>query len=277
MPAITITLVTAATDTLTAVGHGLLTGDRFRLRNVGGALPASTPSLAGVTDYFAVRLDADNIKVAVSSANALAGTPVVDITGVGTGTHIIEYGLPYCIPNALAAAGTQIKSANDTGTWNSLVALYDLLTGQAQSVWSALILAVPFKRPGLKRPSLPELALPGTYSWVVGTGGITYVVSSGAGTSSFRLDVETGDVITGLVFAAMGDGTVDVTYNLLVISAAMVATNIGTITDSNRAASWGDVTMTVTPHTMADGECLALNATPNGANAALGVIRPVFG
>jgi hypothetical protein len=28
---------------------------------------------------------------------------------------------------------------------------------------------------------------------------------------------------------------------------------------------------------MADGEALMLNATPNAANAGLGVIRPVFG
>lgn len=139
MPAITVSAVDTVNDKLTGVAHGLTTGDRLRVRNVGGALPTG---LAGVTDYFAIRVDVDNIKVATSSANALAGTPVVDLTGAGSGTTTIEYGLPYCIPTAAAAVGTQIKSANDNGTWAALVALYDLLTGQAQSIFTAVLIAV---------------------------------------------------------------------------------------------------------------------------------------
>lgn len=136
MPAVAVTAVSTSLDTLTATAHGLLTGDRFRLRNVGGALPASTPSLAGVTDYFAVRVDADNIKVATSSANALAGTPVVvDITGSGSGTTTIEYGLPYTIPNAVYVNGvSQVQDKDLNTTFTSLVAIYDLLTGQPQSL-----------------------------------------------------------------------------------------------------------------------------------------------
>lgn len=136
MPAITVTAVSTSTDTLTAVAHGLLTGDRFRLRNVGGALPAG---LTATVDVFAVRLDADNLKVADTNAHALAGTPVIDITGAGSGTTTVEYGLPYCIPNVIAAPGVQIKSADLNGVWGSLVALYDLLTGQAQTIWSSTI------------------------------------------------------------------------------------------------------------------------------------------
>lgn len=139
MPAIVITAVNTGTETITAVAHGLLTGDRFRVRNVGGALPTG---LSPTVDYFAVRVDNDNLKAATSSANALAGTPVVDLTGAGSGTSTVEYGLPFCIPTALAAAGTQIKSANDNGAWSALVALYDLLTGQAQAFWTAVVLAV---------------------------------------------------------------------------------------------------------------------------------------
>lgn len=138
MPAINISAVNTGTDTLTATAHGMLTGQRFRLRNTGGALPAATPSLGPVLDRFAIRVDADNFKAAATSADAFAGTPI-DITGSGTGTHILEYGLPYCIPTALAAAGTQVKSADLNGTWNSLVAIYDLLTGQSESVWSGNI------------------------------------------------------------------------------------------------------------------------------------------
>lgn len=137
MPAFTISAVNTGTDTLTAVAHGLLTGDRFRVRNVGGALPTG---LTGATDVFAVRVDADNLKVATSNANALAGTPVIDITGAGSGTNTVEYGLPYCVPR-IAAVGTQIFHDDDNAAWNALVALYDLLTSQAQSVWSGVTLA----------------------------------------------------------------------------------------------------------------------------------------
>jgi hypothetical protein len=141
MPAITITATNTGTDTFTAAAHGLTTGDRFRLRNVGGALPAATPALAGATDYFAIVIDANNLKASDTNAHALAGTGIVDLTGSGSGTTTIEYGLPYCIPNVVAAQGGQIKSASINADWNAMVALYDLLTGQAQSVFSGVTLA----------------------------------------------------------------------------------------------------------------------------------------
>lgn len=136
MPAITVSAVNTGTDTLTATAHGLTTGDRFRLRNVGGALPAATPALAAVTDYFAIVTDANNLKVSDTNANALAGTGVVNITGTGTGTTTVEYGLPFCIPR-IATPQSQKYSADDNATWNTLVALYDLLTGQPQPILPA--------------------------------------------------------------------------------------------------------------------------------------------
>lgn len=134
--AITISAVDTGADTLTATGHGLLTGDRFRVRNVDGALPTG---LAAVTSYFAIRLDADTLKVATTSANALAGT-AINLTGAGSGTNTIEYGLPYVEPR-VAAPGGQIESADDNATWASLTALHALLTGQSQAVWSGVTLA----------------------------------------------------------------------------------------------------------------------------------------
>ncbi len=136
MPSITVSSVNTGADQLVAIAHGLVTGSRFRLRNTGGALPAATPSLAPVTDYFAILVDVDNIKVATSSANAFANT-AVDITGTGTGTHFVEYGLPYCVPR-IAAPGTQVFSADFNSAWTALVALYALLTAQAQSIWTGV-------------------------------------------------------------------------------------------------------------------------------------------
>ena len=81
-----ITSVANATEVLTLVAHGLLTGDGpLRLTNAGGGLPAG---LATGVDYWAIRLDADTFKLAASLADALAATPVVvGFTTDGTGTH----------------------------------------------------------------------------------------------------------------------------------------------------------------------------------------------
>lgn len=80
-----ITTVTAGTDQLTRVAHGMLTGEGPYYVATTGALPAATPALAVNTPYWVIRVDDDNIKLATSAANALAGT-AVDITGAGTGT-----------------------------------------------------------------------------------------------------------------------------------------------------------------------------------------------
>lgn len=149
MPAFTVTAVDTTNNTLTAtgvaaaggtVGLVLTTGDRLRLRNVGGALPAATPALAAVTDYFAIRVDDNTIKVADTNAHALAGT-AIDITGSGSGTTTIEFNLPYCVPR-VAAQGSLVFYRDDNAAWQALVALYDLLTGQTQSIWSTIVVAV---------------------------------------------------------------------------------------------------------------------------------------
>jgi hypothetical protein len=86
----------AATDRLLfASAHGLTTGDGpFRATNTGGGLPAG---IGAGTDYWAIVMDADEVKLATSYANALAGT-AVDVTTAGTGTH------------SLAAAANAIKA-----------------------------------------------------------------------------------------------------------------------------------------------------------------------
>lgn len=184
MPAITVSSVNTTTNEITAVAHGLTTGDRFRLRNVGGALPASTPALAGATDLFAVRTGADTLKISDTNAHALAGTGIFDLTGSGSGTTTVEYGLPYCVPRILAN-GSQVFSADLNADWNSLVALYDLLTGQAQSVWGSVSLAVGITggivvsggvvaaNGGITVPSGQAVALNGTTTLTTGTGAVT--------------------------------------------------------------------------------------------------------
>jgi hypothetical protein len=78
---------THAANTLTAVAHGLLTGDGpIRVSNAGGALPAG---LVAATDYYVIKVDADTLSLASTRANAFIST-AVDLTDDGTGTHTLS-------------------------------------------------------------------------------------------------------------------------------------------------------------------------------------------
>jgi hypothetical protein len=151
---ISVSAVNTGTDELTATAHGLLNGARFRLRNIGGALPAATPALAGLTDYFAIVTGVNTLKVATSSSNAFANI-AVDITGAGTGTHLVQYGLPYCVPR-IAAPLTQVFSEDDNAAWQSIVALNDRVNAPRRKpligVTYVIDAAAPFNG-GLSNPT----------------------------------------------------------------------------------------------------------------------------
>jgi hypothetical protein len=149
MPALTITAVDTALDTLTSVAHGLVTGDGpGAVYAASGTLPTG---LAGVTDYWVIRVDANTIKLASSSANALLGT-AIDLTAAGSalgaGTLQLLVGLPYrrahtYVPRAVDVAGSKIRSVDLNSLEDDDIALWNLLTGQPQSIFSAVTLAVP--------------------------------------------------------------------------------------------------------------------------------------
>lgn len=267
MPAITVTAVSTGADTLTAVGHGLVTGGRFRLRNVGGALPASTPSLAGVTDYFAIRVDADTVKVAVSSSDAFAGT-AVNLTGSGSGTTTVEYGLPFCIPTALAAPGTQIKSANDTGAWNALVALHAMLTGQSQSIWNILG-ELPHGDVVL---NLPPYALMSTTA-TPQTGN----VALGTGDAYLGIPLLEGDRLKSIAITVAGNGTADVDIILHVNDAAggQSAPSGGSATVTNPGSA-ATTTINPTDTVLGAGETFRLQFTPNATGITIGNVRVTY-
>lgn len=94
-------------DTLTITGHGYRTGHGpIRLNNSGGALPTG---LSNSTDYYAIVVDANTIKLATSADNAAAGTAVAFTTdGSGTNTIVAQ------------TAGAEFPSAdvtNGSGSW----------------------------------------------------------------------------------------------------------------------------------------------------------------
>lgn len=134
MPALTFA-ADSGTDQLAITAHGLLTGDGPATpRNVGGALPAG---LTALVDVWIIRVDADHVKLATSSANALAGT-AIDLTTNGTGTNILEIGVPYRRPRTYAI-GVQLKSDDLNANFDAWKALWALTTGQTETVWNGLV------------------------------------------------------------------------------------------------------------------------------------------
>jgi hypothetical protein len=71
--------VSATTDLLTKVAHGVKPDQQVVLSNSGGALPAG---LSASTPYFAIQVTPNSFGLSTTPGGAL-----VDITGAGTGTH----------------------------------------------------------------------------------------------------------------------------------------------------------------------------------------------
>ncbi len=134
MPVFTISAVDTGNEQLTVTAHGQVTGNgpaAVRAVGAGSALPSP---LAPVTDYWLIVVDANTIKLATSQANALAGT-AINLTSVGSGTLVLELGIPYRRARTYAPI-SQVKSADLNAIQDALVAAHGLITGQAQSILS---------------------------------------------------------------------------------------------------------------------------------------------
>lgn len=105
--------VTLGTDQITETGHGKVTGQGPYTLTTTGTLPTG---LALATNYWIIRVDANEFQLASSYANAIAGTQI-DITALNTGTHTLNGNTRLGIPDgvsrieavfnlALAAGGT---------------------------------------------------------------------------------------------------------------------------------------------------------------------------
>ncbi len=74
-------------DTFTyAAPHGYVSGAGPVRATSGTTLPTG---LAANTDYYVIRVSDTVLKLAATEANALAGTPAVDISAIGAGTQTI--------------------------------------------------------------------------------------------------------------------------------------------------------------------------------------------
>lgn len=97
--------INITTDAINIAGHGYKNGLMGQVTTT-SALPAG---LVTNTNYFAIRVDAANFKLASSRALALAGT-AIDITGVGVGTHNFK-------PTALAGLDVHLERSIDGNVW----------------------------------------------------------------------------------------------------------------------------------------------------------------
>lgn len=111
LAAVTVTTSAAKTftanvnDQLSITAHGFKTGLKGQVTTT-LTIPLG---LSLLTDYYVIVVDADNIKLATSLANATAGT-AVDLTGVGTGVLTFT-------PTALAGCSMNLYGSMDNITF----------------------------------------------------------------------------------------------------------------------------------------------------------------
>lgn len=83
--------VTVGDDSIAESSHGYNTGDKGQLTTT-GTLPAG---LSLATDYYIIKVDNDNFKLASSLANAVAGSAVDITAAAGGGTHTFTVSTAY--------------------------------------------------------------------------------------------------------------------------------------------------------------------------------------
>ena len=80
---LTVTALNLATDTFTIPGHGFLQGELVQYDSQGQTAIAG---LVTATPYYIIFVNGDNLKLATTPENAIAGT-AVNVTAAGVGTH----------------------------------------------------------------------------------------------------------------------------------------------------------------------------------------------
>jgi len=111
--------VSTINDTLTMTAHSYSTGDVITYNANGGT---AIGGLADATSYHVIRVDADTIKLATSSANATAGTSI-DLTGTGNSAQSFfgRVGLSFGDSLSTASdAALTVDGVNITRTTNSV-------------------------------------------------------------------------------------------------------------------------------------------------------------
>jgi hypothetical protein len=80
---LTVTALNLSTDTITIPGHGFLQGELIQYDSQG---QTAITGLTTATPYYIIFVNGDNIKLATTPENAIAGT-AINLTAAGVGTH----------------------------------------------------------------------------------------------------------------------------------------------------------------------------------------------
>lgn len=269
MPAFTFT-ADATANTISIAGHGLVTGDGpVCVRNLGGALPSP---LVAQTDYWVIRIDANTLRLATSSGNALAGT-FIDLTTTGSGTNTLEIGVPYRRPITYVDNVSQVRAMDLNSNFDAWKNLHAFITGQTQGVWS-----------GIRLSPDQHVAVSGTGSFLHGdrtvvVSGAQFMVTSNAlGTPAFggsewsNFGTPPNDKIYGTIPLESGCRIKSITWHLNKNSSASLmvcsfyvknvttVTVIDTLSDSTSGAAYTAVTRSFT-HYVAAGDALMLSVS----------------
>lgn len=114
--------VNVANDTITLTAHGFVTGLKIALSGT------NLPTGLSATNYWAIVVDANTIKVAVSLAAAVAGT-AVDITAQGTTADAAF------TPAALGSSTFACYGSNDGTNWVALTSMTVTISAAGTSLF----------------------------------------------------------------------------------------------------------------------------------------------
>jgi hypothetical protein len=273
MPAFTFT-ADSATDQLTITAHGLPTGaGPATVRTVGGALPTASPALTAQADYWVINTGANTIKLATSSANALAGV-AIDILTNGSGTNKLEIGIPYRRPQTYIPNVSQVSSADLNANFDAWKDLHALLTGQSQSVWSGVQLLGILSAADIKYGDR-SLAIPAaSFTVTSNVAGVPTYSTDWSGFGSPPNDtvragaqIESGCRIKSLTWH-INKGSSSALLNCsLVVRNGTTVTTIDSLADASSGAAYTTVLRTLgTPYVIADGDAITLAV--QGTNSA---------
>ena len=82
--------VDSSAHTITYISHGFITGDKVTYTNGGGS---SVVNLTSGNTYYVIKIGANTLQLALTYANAMAGTPVPILITDGVGSsHKLTYG-----------------------------------------------------------------------------------------------------------------------------------------------------------------------------------------
>ena len=302
---LSVSAVSFSAGTLTSTAHGQVTGNGpvRLLAGSGGVIPTG---LAPLTDYWLIVVDANTVKLASSSANAMSNTPV-SFSSNGTLPLELLLGIPYTRATTYVAGVSQIKSADLNSFQDALTALWNLLTGQTQTQYSSVNLAVALTiaqlltaSAGITVPTGQNLTLQGTADLKHGnkvltlppigvfssaafnfsSGNIGTVSNSASGAVWIPIPLKVGDRIQSADFNHLGSATafssVFTIQKLTAAQAQSIVATSGTVSTPT-SATWATQTVTVgSPVAIASEECWYAVWQPNATVQGLGAINVTY-